>query len=520
MSMPLPKISKPAHKTDCLLFLAFATLLIAGCSVWPKDVKEALRQAGGNHPQLESVLAHYKKQKEAEKLRAAEFLIANMPGHGFVQAGFYTKTGREIAFDALDYPGYAQAQAALNAIEKQAGELIVKRKKFIGDIKNITGEYLIENIDLAFQVRDKRPWAKKMSFETFCRYVLPYRGSEEPPQRWRMAMMTRYIDIEEKPGRPAEANEVARFIFEDISKMIRFNELYYLHPTDQGFDQMLQSGQGRCEDISNLTSYALRACGIACASDYTPAWANRDNNHAWQVVLDENGRGSEVLFNRAAKVYRKTFDFQKNSLAAIKKKNESVPQWLAGGNFVDVTDQYVPVSEVAVVLSRPIPAKSRFVYLCVFNGGKWVAIDWAAIKNGRAVFQKVGRNIVYLPACYSRGELVPVADPFILHPDGSVLALDCEQKEPAIEVSLSAVKPAEADADTQTEKPRIDIQAGKTYELFIWQDGWKSLGQTTACGEPISFRINPGGNLFWLVEKDSDKLERIFTLENGRQIFR
>ena len=43
---------------------------------------------------------------------------------------------------------------------------------------------------------------------------------------------------------------------------------------------------GRCEDIANRTTYAARAVSLATATDFTPAWAHRDNNHAWNVLLD------------------------------------------------------------------------------------------------------------------------------------------------------------------------------------------------------------------------------------------
>ena len=39
----------------------------------------------------------------------------------------------------------------------------------------ITAEYLIDNIDRAFDNWQKRPWNRSLSFEDFCEYLLPYR---------------------------------------------------------------------------------------------------------------------------------------------------------------------------------------------------------------------------------------------------------------------------------------------------------------------------------------------------------
>ncbi|MGV8093923.1 MAG: hypothetical protein AB2L24_18840 [Mangrovibacterium sp.] len=56
--------------------------LVCSCSPYPSDVEKALKYAGDNRGQLEQVLEHYSKTPaDSLKLRAAQFLIANMPGH-------------------------------------------------------------------------------------------------------------------------------------------------------------------------------------------------------------------------------------------------------------------------------------------------------------------------------------------------------------------------------------------------------------------------------------------------------
>ena len=55
-------------------------LLLTSCSSVPSDVRIALEQAGINRQELEKVIEHYKTTGEIQKLKAAYFLIANMPG--------------------------------------------------------------------------------------------------------------------------------------------------------------------------------------------------------------------------------------------------------------------------------------------------------------------------------------------------------------------------------------------------------------------------------------------------------
>lgn len=54
-------------------------LILTGCATDP--LEQALRLSGDNRPELESVLAHYRQSGDREAMRAAEFLIAGMPGH-------------------------------------------------------------------------------------------------------------------------------------------------------------------------------------------------------------------------------------------------------------------------------------------------------------------------------------------------------------------------------------------------------------------------------------------------------
>ena len=48
------------------------------------------------------------------------------------------------------------------------------------DIHKISSAYLIESIDLAFEVWENRPWSKYYSFEDFCEYIFAYMIENEP----------------------------------------------------------------------------------------------------------------------------------------------------------------------------------------------------------------------------------------------------------------------------------------------------------------------------------------------------
>ncbi len=520
---------KPSHTRRCFpsgiippLIILFSFLILAPVTAChleqPGQIEQALSKAGGNRTELERAIKHYSTEKDPLKLEAMKFLVANMDGHGYTLAAFYDKDGNEIEFDALDYGSYKEARTAFDILEDEHGEIDYKRKRFDEDAATITAGYLIENIELAFRARHSKPWAKKISFETFLEHILPYRGSNEPINSWRQACLDRYGGLPAKMKDPCDLAEAAELIRRDVHNWVRFDEIYYLHPTDQGFDEMNERGFGRCEDISNMMSYALRANAVPCATDYTPHWADRDNNHAWEVILDSDGRGSAGLSNRAAKIYRKTFSIRRGNLGCIKEEGEEAPRWLSGKSYIDVTDQYMETTDVSIELERATPEDARFAYICVFNDGEWKAIHWGRIEDGAVSFTAMGRNIAYLPACYADKELVPAAPPFILTKEGEVRPLRSRPGKP-ITIEIAATAPVTPDADTRIDRPMIVVKPGKTYELFVWKDGWESMGKREAGDEPVSFESMPDGLLFWLVEEGSRRLERIFTIEQGRQVW-
>ena len=322
--------------------------------------------------------------------------------------------------------------------------------------------------------------------------------------------------------------EAATIINKDVRSYFGFNERYYLHPTDQGLSEMLKGGFGRCEDMTNLAIYAMRANGLAVTSDYTPYWANTGNNHAWNAIANVNGKvipfmgaeadpGSYRLANKPAKVYRKMFGKQKENLIFQEHKQEKVPRWLAGKSFIDVTVGYVDVCDVTITFEREIPDSVDIAYLCVFNSGEWKPIHWGRIENNSTAFSDMGVDIMYLPALYLNEEIVPYGPPILLEDN-------CDMNEfskksagnVTANIGYTTVRTLQVSTNG-TIKKKIDKD--KKYELSYWDDGWQSLGKSSSAKNGLTFDNVPAGCLYWMVADNSDEEERIFTIENGKQIW-
>lgn len=494
---------------------------------WGDETEAALSEAGEARAELERALRYYREGGDPQKLAAVEFLIQNMPGRGYARLGFKTSAGTEVPFEALDYPNLKEAEKAFAALEQEHGSLTYDKVDGVPDFETISAEFLIENTDLAFHAWRTKPWAKQLSFDAFCEHILPYRCSDEPLDAWRAPLMEKFAGLEAELSDPLNAGEASGKISGEVHKMVRFWDLYYLHPTDQGYHEMLESGTGRCEDISNMISFANRANAIAVASDYTPAWANRENNHAWNAVLGPDGRGNAPIHNVAAKVYRKTYARQKDSWADKAGPGEKVPRWLARRHYIDVTDQYLETTDVTVALTTPAPADSTLAYLCVFNGGEWVAIQGGEVVGDSATFEGMGRGVLLLPAWYDGDKLVPAAAPLTIAKDGEVRSLSGTQFDPETgsggprqatnSIKITTTKPETGDDDTLRPIPAIQVQAGQQYELLVWDGGWQSRGKTVAGDQPVRFDGLPAGKLYWVIGETGRRLERPFTIEGGRQ---
>ena len=512
----------------CIILPVCFTEGLCESQVLPADVAEALEKAGENRAELEKVLAHYQTRDDSLKLKAAYFLVGNMEDHCYVSYMLCDTSGAELDFDVLDYPDFDALLAAFDSLEELYGPLDFERKDKVYDLEAISFDLLVENIDYAFKAWKEKPWAQDLSFEQFCQYILPHRGSNEPLESWRRVFWEKYANVADNLENPEDPIEVAAKINDDIKTWFGFDPRYYYHPTDLGLSEMLETGLGRCEDMTNLTIYAMRANGLAVTSDYTPYWANTGNNHAWNAIVLADGRsipfmgaesnpGRYKLANLLAKAYRKTYSKQYNNLIFQERKQESVPGWLGGKYYTDVTSSYTNVASPIIKFSKEIPDSVDIAYICVFNSGKWKAIEWARINNGSAEFTDLGTDIVYLPALYMNEEIVPYAPPVILREDGTLEEIQADQsRTSAVELKAITFRKQVISTDGIGE---TSLNPGDEYELFYWEEGWKSLGRKMASDKPLIFENVPKGGLYWLTAVGSDNEERIFTIEDRQQIW-
>ena len=167
------------------LFFILQVIIACSCSSYSDDIEEVLKQAGKNRVELEKVLKHYAKEsKDSLRLRAAEFLIVNMPGK---YSEYYDAPWNNVATVHLRWSSSSEKQMVLDTYD-------LEKPVIQEDIEHITADYLINNIDLAFKVWEETPWGKYIPFDAFCEDILPYRVSTEPLENWREQALASFAD--------------------------------------------------------------------------------------------------------------------------------------------------------------------------------------------------------------------------------------------------------------------------------------------------------------------------------------
>lgn len=179
-------------------FLIFVIAMSCALTGWtfridvkyPPEVETALNKAGVNRTELEKALRYFIEKNDQEMLQALYFLISNMDIH-------YTETyvlkdtlGNNVPFREFDYPDIASAVTAIDSMRAFYGGLVFK-DTIIEDINSLKGQYLIDNINQAFDVWRSSHF-KEIPFEDFCEYILPYRVTVEPLESWRETYRQKY----------------------------------------------------------------------------------------------------------------------------------------------------------------------------------------------------------------------------------------------------------------------------------------------------------------------------------------
>lgn len=447
-----------------VFFLFFLTLI--SCDRIPNDVLSALNSAGDNRNELQRVIDHYKSQKSQQKLKAAYFLISNMTTH--------------YSLDTSGYISYLSILSTLDSIrlvennddtirlkinkiwdnyQKDRGSINSNPLRY--DLQHIKAEALINHIDRKFTAWKSNPYSKRVSFNTFCSYILPYRLNDRIlPDDYFIYNNNLII---EKANRLYSAS-----ILETIdSILIKYGDIIYAADMLGHFpylttSSVMKSKRIECEDRVWFNYYLLSSAAFPVAIDFIPNWGNRNASHTWNtIVMDDQTFPFEPFYStdrweyrniynnqmedgfvkwwgkfRLPKVFRVTYEKIENDIIKDDRVSaEDIPTLFRSDRVKDVSGEYFETADVKLTIEREIPDDTYYAYLCVQNREQWVPVQYGRIRGNQVLFRDMGKDIVYLPIFYRQGKEIPAGEPFYLSQNGKIKPITLDGKAQKMHIS-------------------------------------------------------------------------------------
>ncbi len=221
---------KLSYAAVCVIWAAAVSAAVgeSAATAPARTVGQAMEKAGANRAQLEKALAGV----SGVQREGMEFLIANMPDR---------------------------------------------------DLTSLSGEFLVENVSVAYEAFAKSPWAGQVSKELFLNDVLPYVNLNERRDNWRKDFAARFAPLVKDCRTISQAAAV-------LNGKI-FVELKVRYSTDrpkpdQSPYESTAVGKASCTGLAILLVDACRAVGIPARVAGAPAWADGSGNHTWVEVWD------------------------------------------------------------------------------------------------------------------------------------------------------------------------------------------------------------------------------------------
>lgn len=515
-------IKKLPNKSQCsvlqisgILKIVFFLISFLAQAQYPAPVEAALRKSGGNRPELEKALQYSNKTSDPLKIKAMQFLIANMDIHSSSDYYWEDSTGKKIAYNELDYPDFAKAQTTLDSIKQQNPGL--KPKAIIyKDIETIKGDFLIQNLEKAFTAW-RSSAIKRTSFDDFCEYILPYRVSVEPIQDWRTVYGEKFKWINEQITSKGLQATLPYVKYDYDSWFVNNWKEKRSEPLPRlGSVQLLFRKQGPCSDIASMSTFTMRSQGIAAAVNIIPFWATATEGHYTNTFFDESKQtlncdyGTKDFYQNLArepaKVIRLTYSKNPETLASFEDVANIPKGFLRQQNYIDVTNEFWETTTVKCPL-YPTATQPKIVYATTFNGLVWRPFWWGKTEKNETVFTKLCKQTVIIPQYYNNGKLTPAGAPVVVgNTTTKVLQPDLAQ--------TSEVVIAE-------KEKYLKFKLGITYKLLYWDNSWKTIGKQTVTS-PITemkFEKAPKNALFLFLASDSRGLERPFIIQDNGERF-
>lgn len=385
----------------------------------------------------DSVLKHFEKEPNKSKTNAAKFLLSNINMREINLNDQVISLINDI--DSLNKTEKKPLNSIYSAIENFYAEYEMPQTYY--EYETISAKDLIKEIDEAFDIWNRSPYAQNICYSDFCEYILPPVIGHSYYTPWRQFFRSKYSRTLNNLQYSDDRCNSSFYAASKINYELRHRGgIIKLVEPPFGLFYPAKSYQtlkvGTCKDYSVMAAYAMRSLGIPVGIDFIIQWPHRNGGHYWNTLISDNGLN--IPFTGAGgdpgmafypespmgKVYRMTYAFQNTSLKKLNEEvEEKIPFSLSNAFMKDVTMEYCKVVELKVK-GNTSRFQNRFMYLAVFNNAEWIPVDYSLIMCDIAKFSNVGVGVVYLP-CYWCEEDTPIQSsyPIEVKRNGEINAL-------------------------------------------------------------------------------------------------
>jgi hypothetical protein len=151
------------------------------------------------------------------------------------------------------------------------------------DRATLSCEFLMENLNLALEARERFPWAKALTERMFFNDVLPYASLDEPRDPWRADF---YKLASELVQSCTNATDAAQALNRELFKRINVHYNTKRKRNNQSPKESIEQGKATCTGLSIILVDACRAVGVPARVVGVPEWAQKEGNHTWVEIWD------------------------------------------------------------------------------------------------------------------------------------------------------------------------------------------------------------------------------------------
>lgn len=487
-----------------IFLLSFQACLKSKRPGLPEEVVSVINMSGLNKPQINRFILESMESNDSLKLQACYYIVSNLASNYSAYYKLRDSLNNTYKIKPESFKNLHNIILYIDSLEKSHGKLEYKADSFSLDYKRLNAEFLTDNLFYAFETYYKNKPYLNYDFETFKEYILPYRVENETVEPFRKKLSKLYnLDT------TINFKTNVELINKKINSLVIYDERYVVSVVNPIIDQILEKGKGNLESINILKVKVLRSLGIAASIDYSPALTDTNGNYVWTsafspngdvILLDiDNGKLHDLMENSMSKVYRRTFSHDSNSLFAIKNVKEITPRFLGHYNYMDVSNSYNFKSSFISKTN----ILDKYLYLAIYNDGKWKPIDWSLNKDSQIKFNYLADNKLYLPVKWENDQSVAINYPFLL-----------KNSKPEYYVLSTEFVPVKLTNSSPKEK----LINNEEYKIYYWDFEWKII-KTFKSAEG-SYIINlPGNTIYRICNNEPFHNERIFSIKNGKQLF-